>query len=201
MTKPNILLDPLPSIITIGGYEEPVDTDFRSFIKLEKILFQEMPDDKKILKILGLFFERIAPKNIKEAVNGILYLYRCGESEEKKKTAVRKNGNVVIKQKMIYDYEYDAPYIFAAFLSQYRIDLNEIEYLHWWKFQALFRGLESQNKIVEIMSYRATDLSKITDKHQRQRIAEMKRIYALPQNLSFEDKVAMAGSAFGGGFR
>lgn len=201
MTKPNILLDPLPSVISIGGYEEPVDTDFRNFIRLEKFLFQDMPDEKKILKILGLFFDRIAPQNIKEAVNGILYIYRCGEDAEEKKARAKKNGNVVIKQKMIYDYDYDAPYIYAAFLTQYGIDLNEIKNLHWWKFHAMFRSLDSRNKIVEIMSYRATDLSKITDKHQRQRIAEMQRVYALPQNLSFEDKVAMAGSAFGGGFR
>lgn len=85
-------------------------------------------------------------------------------------------------------------------MSQYHIDLNEIEYMHWWKFQALFRSLEDHNKIVEIMGYRAVDLGKIENKKERERIAKMKSIYALPQSYTFEDKVAMAGAAFGGGF-
>ena len=50
------------------------------------------------------------------------------------------------------------------------------------------------------MGYRATDTSKIENKKERERIVRLKQIYALPQNLSFEDKVAMAGAAFGGGF-
>ena len=78
------------------------------------------------------------------------------------------------------------------------IDLNDIEYLHWWKFHALFRGLPSSAKIVEIMGYRGTDLGRIKSKSEQERIARMKEIYALPQELSFEDKVAMAGMAFGG---
>lgn len=201
MSNPNLLLDTLPSIISIGGKDVQVNTDFRNFIKLEKILFSELSDEEKVKRIIRMFFDTLPVSGYKDAINGLIYLYRCGEISDKKKTKSKKNGNVVIKQKMIYDYEYDAPYIFSAFLSQYRIDLNDIEYLHWWKFNAMFRSLESRNKIVEIMSYRATDLSKITDKQQRQRIIEMKKIYELPQNLSLEDKVAMAGSAFGGGFR
>ena len=70
--------------------------------------------------------------------------------------------------------------------------------MHWWKFHALFSGLTSSTKIVEIMGYRATDLSKISDKNERARLAKLKRIYDLPVNYSYEDKVAMAGASFGG---
>ena len=105
---------------------------------------------------------------------------------------------MLLKNQMIYDYEYDAPYIYGAFLAQYRVDLNDIEFLHWWKFQAMFRSLEDHNKIVKIMGYREAKLGEIKNKSERERIAKMKQIYALPQNLSFEDKVAMAGAAFGG---
>ena len=98
----------------------------------------------------------------------------------------------------IYDFEHDDDYIYAAFMAQYHLDLQKVEYLHWWKFHALFRGLPSSAKIVEIMGYRGTDLGRIKSKSEQERIARMKEIYALPQELSFEDKVAMAGMAFGG---
>ena len=150
-------------------------------------------------EFVGLFFPNGHPDNLNSAIEAILYLYRCGQPVQKQRER-RMNGNVELKPRMIYSYEYDAPYIFGAFWSQYGIDLNEIEYLHWWKFQALFKSLEDHNKIVEIMGYRATDPSKIENKKERERIVRLKQIYALPQNLSFEDKVAMAGAAFGGGF-
>lgn len=195
----NILLDDLPEAVTVEGKSFFIDSDFRTCIILEKILSSDMPAKDKIEEAITLFYTDEVPNDLEEAVEAILFLYRCGE-EPKQNQRRKKNGNVELKPKMIYSFEYDAPYIFGAFMSQYHIDLNEIEYMHWWKFQALFRSLEDHNKIVEIMGYRAVDLGKIENKKERERIAKMKSIYALPQSYSFEDKVAMAGAAFGGGF-
>ena len=90
--------------------------------------------------------------------------------------------------------------MFGLFVQLFSgIDLCDIEYLHWWKFQALFQSLKSNTRIVEIMGYRATDLNEIKNKDERKRIARMKQIYDLPTNLTREEKIAMAGAAFGGG--
>lgn len=195
----NLLLDMLPEYVTINGEQFFVDTNFRTFIIFETVML----DDKigareKVNELLGLCYTDSMPTDKESALNELLMLYRCGETL--RKSEPRKNGNVVLKPRHIYDFRLDAPYIFGAFLSQYGIDLNEIEYLHWWKFMAMFRSLNSSNKIVEIMGYRAADLSKIESKSERSRIATLQQTYALPQNLSFEDKVASAGAAFGGGF-
>ena len=195
----NLLLDSLPETVEVDGREIFIDTDFRTCIIFERILGSNIPNKRKVNELIDLFFPVERPTDLNEAVNAVLRLYRCGQPEAKQSRR-RMNGNVELKPQMIYDYEYDAPYIFGAFYTQYGIDLNEIEYLHWWKFQALFRSLEDHNKIVEIMGYRAADLGKIENKRERERIARLKQIYALPQNLTFEDKVAMAGAAFGGGF-
>ena len=194
----NLLLDSLSETVEVDGREFYIDTDFRTCIIFEKILESDIPNRQKVDEFVSLFFPNGHP-DLNSAIDAILHLYRCGQPDQKQRER-RMNGNVELKPRMIYNYEYDAPYIFGAFYSQYGIDLNEIEYLHWWKFQALFKSLEDHNKIVEIMGYRATDLSKIENKKERERIAHLKRLYALPQNLSFEDKVAMAGAAFGGGF-
>jgi hypothetical protein len=192
-------MDILPEYVNIDGEEYFIDTNFRNGIIFEKIAFSDIPIKNKVAQLLPIFYTEQMPRNTTVAMETIIGFYSCGV-ETKKDTAPqrRKNGNVVLKPKMIYDYFHDAPYIYAAFLGNYGIDLNDIEYLHWWKFHALFRGLPSSAKIVEIMGYRGTDLGRIKSKSEQERIARMKEIYALPQELSFEDKVAMAGMAFGG---
>lgn len=193
----NLLLDSLPETVTVDGKELFIDTDFRTFIIFEKIVTSDADIREKVEDTISLFFTEELPHDYEEAIEAILEIYRCGE--EPKNSKPRKNGMVSLKPKQIYDYEIDAPYIYGAFLAQYNIDLNDIEYLHWWKFQALFKSLESHNKIVEIMGYRAIDLSKIENSKERERMAKLKAIYALPQNLTREEKVAMAGAAFRGG--
>ena len=184
----------------VDGKEFYIESDFRAGIIMEKILLSDMDDENKILDLVGVFFPDEQPEDLNKAVDAILYMYRCGDNKPLKQKRKQKNGNVELKPKQIYSFEHDAPYIYGAFMSQYRIDLNEIKYLHWWKFQALFKSLNSDNKIVEIMGYRSADLSKIKNKAERDRIARMKNLFALPQNLTTEDKVALAGAAFGGAF-
>ena len=197
----NILLDTLPETIVVDGEEFFADTDFRTMIIFEKIITDETIDPRsRVDMLVDLVLTASQPAEKASAMDGIIYLYSCGEPPEGKIEAQR-NGKVVIRPKMIYSYEHDAPYIYGAFMSQYGIDLNSVEYLHWWKFQALFRSLNSENKIVEIMGYRAADLSKIKNDEERQRIQRLQQIYALPQTYTYEEKVAMAGAAFAGGFR
>lgn len=195
----NILLDELPEYVTIDGKDYFIDTDFRTFIIYEMLLNRSEDDRATVESILDLFYTEEIPLDYSAALHAILDIYRCGQPEEKAKKP-QKNGNVFLRPKMIYDYEFDAPYIYGAFLSQYNIDLNEIEYLHWWKFQALFRSLNSSNKIVEIMGYRAVDLGQIENKKEQARIARLQNIYAIPSSMTTEEKVAQAGAAFGGGF-
>lgn len=194
----NILLDTLPEYIEIDGKKYFVDTDFRTCIIFEKLLNGGSDDRESVETWLDLFYTVERPSDIKAAVDGILFIYCCGKPG-KPKEPPRKNGNVVLKPKMLYDFEIDAPYIFGAFMSQYGIDLNEIEYLHWWKFQSLFRSLNSSNKIVEIMSYRATDISQIKSKSEQARIATLQKLYEIPHAMTREEKIAHAGAAFGGG--
>lgn len=196
----NILLDKLPETIVIGENEYFADTDFRTMIIFEKIITDDKLDARtKVGMMVDLILTETQPVEKALAVDGIIYLYSCGKRTERN-SAPNKNGNVVLRQKMYYDYDQDAPYIYGAFMSQYGIDLNSIDYMHWWKFQALFRSLNSDNKIVEIMGYRATDLSKIKNDDERHRIQELQRVYGLYQNFTHEEKVAMAGAAFAGGF-
>jgi len=182
----NILIDRLPT--DYKGLK--IDTNFRSFILFELLMQDtELSDTKKIEFALQLFYkdkEFTSKEQIKKAIDCILWFYSLGKSEEKKDDKIKEKEYK--KQKAIYSYEHDANLIYSAFLSQYKIDLNDIDYLHWWKFKSLFEGLNDDNKICEIMGYRAVDLSKIKDKDRRYYYKKLKQKFALPDNRSEEEK-------------
>lgn len=179
----NILLDRLPEI-TPNGFK--IKTDFRQAIKFELLMQDNKIDEKdKILLALNLFYEK--PEDIKKQVDDLLWFYMCGK-EEKTNKVEKENG------KQIYSFEYDAGYIFSAFLEIYGIDLNTTD-LHWWKFKAMFDSLSEKTRFVEIMGYRAIDLSKIEDKKEIKRYKKLKEIYQLPDMRTAEEKEAAFSEA------
>lgn len=184
----NLLVDKLPT--EYKGLK--VDTNFRSFILFELLMQDnEIKKEDKIALALNIFYKDPIT-DLKTAIDGILWFYSMGESENKK-----NNGKgTKERSKVVYSYEHDAKYIYSAFLDQYGVDLNEIDDLHWFKFKAMFEGLKSENKICEIMGYRAIDLNKIKDKEERKRYKKLKQEWALPDNRTEEQKENDFAKAF-----
>ena len=188
----NILLDKLPQY-TKNGLK--LRTDFRESIKFELLMQDNKIDEQtKILQTLKLYYYDISKiTDIKQAINDILWFYACGKKEinvdnnEKGKTD---------NNKQIYSYEFDDEYIYSAFMEQYKIDLNSIKYLHWWKFKALTNSLNENTQFVKIMGYRSIDLSKIKDKDMKLNYKKLKKQYALPDMRTTEQKEADFGKAF-----
>ena len=183
----NLLLDRLPT--EHEGLK--IDTNFRSFILFELLMQDKTVSvENKIAFSINIFYKEM-PSDIKKAIDVILWFYARGDTDKKSGKKEEKSG-----KDRIYSYEHDANYIYSAFLSQYGIDLNEIEYLHWWKFKSLFEGLNDENKICEIMGYRAVDLSKIKDKDRKEKYKKLKSAYALPDERTEEEKEQDFADAF-----
>jgi hypothetical protein len=181
----NILLDNLPQF-TQNGLK--IRTDFRESIKFELLMQDRKISEKdKIMQALKLYYYDLDKiRDIKQAIEDILWFYRCGKE-------IKQNDNIEDtrnKQKQIYSYEFDDEYIYSAFMEQYKIDLNKIKYLHWWKFKALLNSLNKNTHFVEIMGYRAIDLSKIKDKEEKARYRKLKRLYKLYDMRTEEEKEA-----------
>ena len=151
----NILIDLLPKEVTIDNKEYKINSDFRTSILFE-LLMQDssIREEDKILMVLQLYYPQI-PENINEAIDKMLWFYKCG-----KENASSKGSGKGKSVTQIYSFEYDDDYIYAAFMDQYGIDLQDIDYLHWWKFKAMFKSLKEDNEIVKIMGYRSMDISK-----------------------------------------
>ena len=187
----NILMDKPPEQVEVDGKLYKINSDFRTSIQFEilmqkKELTEKQKEfanelclldkemDRETAELLAkykdgleLYYPEI-PNDINGAINAMLWFYECGkENIDKKKP--KKSGS----GKKIYDYNYDADYIYAAFFEQYHIDLAEQE-LHWWKFSALFSALSEDCMISKIITYRVID-TKGMEKEQKAFYNRMKR--------------------------
>ena len=179
----NILIDLLPSKVKIEGTDYDINSNFRTSVLFSLLMEdEELTEKEKINQALELYYP-IIPQNKIEAVKKIEWFYSCGKENGTKPAGKKGNSDRIL------DYEEDAKYIYAAFLSQYRIDLQDIEYLHWWKFKALLDSLGENNKLLEIMKYRSIDISKIEDKEQRRFYKDMKKIYSLNKHNKEDEKI------------
>lgn len=182
----NILIDPLPEIAEIYDKKYSFETDFRNAILFELIMQDSgVPEDEKISQAIEIFFGVInieSREQLDEIINYMLFFYSCG------KERAAGNGSSSSKNKKIYSFDHDDQYIYSAFLSQYNIDLVDIEYLHWWKFRALFDSLDQNCMFSKIMGYRAMTISNKMTKEEKSFYRKMKRLYALPDERSREEK-------------
>lgn len=180
----NLLIDLVPKTITIDNKEYEINSDFRTSILFELLMQDKsIKDNDKIYLALEFYYPNI-PDDINSAIEKMLWFYRCGKDLI---TSKRKGkGKSDIK---IYSFEYDDDYIYAAFMDQYGIDLQDIKYLHWWKFKAMFKSLKEDTEIVKIMRYRSMDLSKIKDKNEKAYYKKMQELYKIPISKDEQEKL------------
>ena len=189
----NILVDELDAIVKekIGNIK--INTDFRISILFELLMQDNTVSKKeKILQSLQLYYPDLDKiKDFDKAIQDMLWFYRCG-----KELADSKENNNVERNKQIYSYEFDDDKIYSAFMEQYNIDLQDIEYLHWWKFKALFNALSENTQFVKIMGYRAMNVNEIKDKKMKKQYRKLQKMYALPDMRTEEEKEYDFGEAF-----
>ena len=178
----NVLIDDLPYAVTVAGVEIPIVTDYRTGILFEQTLSDPaMPDHEKLSTVLVLYYgNNIFPllsdmDTVKEALDGIMWFYRCGGEKEEEETGDSDTSG----KDPPFSYEHDAGYIYAAFLGAYRIDLTKNR-LHWWQFRALFLGLPETTLFCKIMGYRTMEIPAKMPKAKKAFYQRMKRIYKLP---------------------
>lgn len=194
----NILLEELPQKVSVGGMEYLIDSDFRTSISYELLVQdEEISDVEKVSKAIMLYYPDEVPSDIVAAMEKIIWFYSCGKPPKTKRPypAVEDDADPEKEDgpeedeeeeqepawsEKAYSFEHDAPYIYAAFMEQYGIDLTEIGYMHWWKFRALFQALSENTQFMKIVGYRNVDITDKMTKEQKKFYRQMKKMYALP---------------------
>lgn len=173
----NYLLDGFPT--EYKGYQ--LNTDFRVGILLTLLMEDESVDeDIKLLVALNNLYKNKVPDDINIAVDGLTWFLSCGRSEVYYLNKPKDTGTT----DKCLDFNEDALDIWGAFWM-HGVDLDEIEYMHWFKFMTAISNVGDcplSNKI----SYRGTDLSKLkgdTLKYYR----ELKEKYQIYESVSKDE--------------
>ena len=188
----NILIDDIeyPDQAVVNGERYEIRTNFRTSILFELMMQDDSLDARtKVWKGLNLYFP-VIPDDLSAAVDAALWFYRCGREE----TRLQKRMAGRMGKKQLYSFEHDAGRIYAAFLLAYKIDLQDIEYMHWWRFRYLFDSLPKDCEFVRVMEYRGVEIDKVPD-GQKEWYRKMKRVYALPLSKEEDDRQAAIENA------
>ncbi len=173
----NFFYEAFPDTIEIRGEDVAIITDFREYIRLLDMLKCDELNSYQKRNILEDYFldditiDDDAIDALTEFVVMDLEVDEDAEEDDSGQSRSKKN---------LFSYEIDYPFILSGFLRDYGIDLETVEYLHWWKFRMLFDGLSEDTEIKQRIMYRGIDLSDIKDKDERKRIAKIQRRIQLP---------------------
>lgn len=176
----NFFYEAFPDSVCVRGEEISIITDFREYIRLLDMLkCEELTAMQKTELLSEYFLDEIL---IDEEAIAALTEFVLMDTEEKKKEEDPSEDQEEQEgsQKNLFSYEIDYPFILSGFLRDYGIDLETVDYLHWWKFRMLFDGLSEDTEIKQRIMYRGINLSDIKDKEERKRISRIQKRIQLP---------------------
>ena len=183
----NILIDGLPD----DYHGIKLNTDYKNWMQFELILQdRSISDVEKGTKVIELTISdlHLLEQVDEKLIDYLLWFYSCGKEEIKSnEEEAEEESDFKKKNKRIYSFDYDSDYIYAAFLECYGIDLTSTD-MHWWKFKSLFKALNDDCMFSKILGYRSITISSKMSKDEQKHYLEMKKIYALPDLRSEEEK-------------
>lgn len=175
----SILTQTLPKGIVSHGHYYAINTDFRTWLKFSELVSDKrIPPFKKAERIIELCYKDRLPDSFDDAMTALMEFYAP-------KAAAKKCGRSGKKEARVFSFSEDADLIYAAFLSEYGIDLCRTE-LHWWQFRALFSALPQDCRLMQVVGFRSTDPGEIKDSKKRSFYRKMRRLYALGQENEIE---------------
>ena len=175
----NFFYEAFPDSVCIYGEEVPIITDFREYVRLLDMLkCEELNAMQKTTLLAQYFLEEI--KVDKEAISALTAFVVMDFDSDKEVPEDDEETEYFGSKKNLFSYEIDYPFIMSGFLRDYGIDLEAVDYLHWWKFRMLFDGLSEDTEIKQRIMYRGINLSDIKDKDERKRISLIQKRIQLP---------------------
>ena len=178
----NNLIDKFPTKALIDGKVYELNTDFRNCLKII-LAFEDdelLDFEKAEIMLRNLYGENI-PKNTDEAIRKAIYFLDCGEEDEEKKVGTSNSTR-------LYSFTKDAKYIYSAIKQTHGIDLESIEYLHWWKFVYLFLDLNPECFFCKIIDLRNKKKKGKLSKEERRLYIQLCDILELNDKPKFTEE-------------
>ena len=161
----------LPNAIMVNGNSFLIDTDFRKWIKVSKMLEEKCTIIDLAEEVIQSISLTELLENREEILSKLLEFYTNPNATPR----VDSNDTTPI-----IDYLEDGEYIVGSFMQAYGIDLTICD-MHWHMFKALFLSLPEDTKIKQIMQMRGY---KKDNKSYERQSEELKRAWSLNKTIT-----------------
>ena len=171
----------LPDSVFVEGNYYNINTDFRIWAELCSFMESSATYEEKILKLLIDGYTNELPPHMDSAVKALFDFMIQGKND---------NHSSYEASEKLMSFSKDEGVIYASFLSQYGIDLYNVN-LHWWSFLHLLNSLNEDTAFMKIVAYRSVNCQHIKNKDMRRFYRKMKYKYNIT-DIANDEKIASA---------
>lgn len=176
----NILLDELPA--EWDGHV--IDGDFQIGIQISQCMTDEtLNPTERILTAGGLLFGEELPGTYEEIIEALNWFLNGWNHDNTK--ASGKGASSKKKSVETMDFDVDQWRIYAAFKSQYGIDLN-VEKMHFWTFMGLISSLE-ECAFTRVVSIREKQIDSKMSKEEKSFLRRAKEMFRIRKESDVEE--------------
>ncbi len=173
-----------PEYAEIDGKMYKINIGYEYALQCFKIIDDKsISDMERAIAIVSILFGREEngdivgiPENLDKALEKASIYLSCAKED--------KNSKVTKKD---MDFERDKEFIYASFISDYNIDLENKD-MHFWKYCSLISGLTENSILNRVRDLRNLNLSEYKDPKTRSRLQEAQERVALPDDDTEYDK-------------
>jgi hypothetical protein len=147
-----------PESVVVDGKLYSVNAGFKNILRIFDLLDDDkITEHKKICKLQEWFFVDELLENVSHetAVDAFIGFLRMKKLDDEKDERDVEGAVPYIRQ---FCYNFDAGEIYASFLSEYDIDLIDVD-MHWYKFKILLENLPPECAFKRKIELRFMDLN------------------------------------------
>lgn len=179
----NVLTDKFPTKINVNNKVLRINSDFRNCIKIIEAFEDDdlFDEEKYLILIRRLYIDEVKEEDLEQAIiKGIKFL-DLGEENENNEENVKR----------LYSFSKDDSYIYTGIRQSHNIDLNSIEYLHWWNFVYLFLDIGQDCMFNQLVYYRKRKNEGKLTKDEKKVYISMRKILDLDYEEEDEENEFM----------
>ncbi len=179
----NVLVDKFPTKVRLNEEIHELNTDFRVGLNI-MLLYEDktLNDYEKTDIMLELLYKKEIPIELREMAVEKAMLFLNAEDNKKSKS---DDGKYDIKPKRVYSFTQDAKYIYSAIKKSHGVDLENIEYLHWWKFVYYFLDLDEKSFFSQMVYLRNQKNKGKLTKEEKVVYANLEEVLELENNEQY----------------
>ncbi len=193
----NQLIDKFPTKIKVGNNILEINTNYKDCLNIITMLEDNtLTKYEKVELMLELLYKdtsKINQDNIEEAIRKAVLFLDAGDS---KNNDNKEEEEYNIKTKRIYSFTQDAKYIYSAIKKSHGVDLENIEYLHWWKFVYYFLDLDEKSFFSQMIYLRNQKNKGKLTKDEKILYANLEDVLELENSEQYTDEEQEAINKF-----